>query len=92
VPDVPLDPLTPLVPDVPEVPLDPLTPLVPEVPDVPAEPAIPPLPVTAMASENVSPSLTKYIESSGKPFLPFQSKEVFADAYTHFYKNEVLKV
>lgn len=45
-----------------------------------------------VASENVSPSLTKYIESSGKPFLPFQSKEVFADAYTHFYKNEVLKV
>lgn len=45
-----------------------------------------------VASENVSPSLTKYIESSGKPFLPFQSKEVFADAYTNFYKNEVLKV
>ncbi len=43
-----------------------------------------------VASENLSSSLTKFIESSGKPFLPFQSKEVFADAYTNFYKNEVL--
>jgi starch synthase len=43
-----------------------------------------------IASENLSPSLTKFIESSGKPFLPFQSKEVFAEAYTNFYKNEVL--
>ena len=43
-----------------------------------------------IASDNLSPSLTKFIESSGKPFLPFQSKEVFAEAYTNFYKNEVL--
>jgi starch synthase len=43
-----------------------------------------------IASENLSPSLTKFIESSGKPFLPFQSKEVFADAYTDFYKTKVL--
>ncbi len=43
-----------------------------------------------IASDNLSPSLTKFIESSGKPFLPFQSKEVFAEAYTTFYKNEVL--
>ena len=43
-----------------------------------------------IASENLSPSLTKFIESSGKPFLPFQSKEVFAEAYTNFYKNGVL--
>jgi len=40
-----------------------------------------------IASEQVSPSLTKYIESSGKPFLPFASKEKFAEAYTGFYKN-----
>lgn len=43
-----------------------------------------------IASEQVSPSLTKYIESSGKPFLPFVPKEKFAEAYTNFYKDSVL--
>ena len=43
-----------------------------------------------IASENLSPSLTKFIESSGKPFLPFAAKDVFAEAYTNFYTNEVL--
>ena len=43
-----------------------------------------------VASENLSPSLTKFIESSGKPFLPFVPKDRFAEAYTNFYKNEVL--
>lgn len=43
-----------------------------------------------VASENLSPSLTKYIESSGKPFLPFQPKDTFAQAYTNFYENTVL--
>ena len=40
-----------------------------------------------IASENLSPSLTKFIESSGKPFLPFAPKEGFAQAYTSFYKK-----
>ena len=40
-----------------------------------------------IASENVSPSLTKFIESSGKPFLPFATKDAFAEAYTNFYKT-----
>lgn len=40
-----------------------------------------------IASENVSASLTKFIDSSGKPFLPFGPKEKFAEAYTTFYKN-----
>jgi len=40
-----------------------------------------------IASENLSPSLTKFIESSGKPFLPFTPKEEFAQVYTAFYKN-----
>jgi starch synthase len=39
-----------------------------------------------MASDNLSSSLTKFIESSGKPFLPFASKDKFAEAYTTFYK------
>ena len=43
-----------------------------------------------LASENLSPSLTKFIESSGKPFLPFAPKDSFAQAYTDFYKNVVL--
>lgn len=43
-----------------------------------------------VASENLSPSLTKFIESSGKPFLPFAPKDVFAEQYTNFYINEVL--
>lgn len=43
-----------------------------------------------IASENLSPSLTKFIESSGKPFLPFAAKDKFAEAYTTFYRNTVL--
>jgi starch synthase len=40
-----------------------------------------------VASENVSSSLTKFIESSGKPFLPFAPKDKFIEAYTNFYKE-----
>jgi starch synthase len=43
-----------------------------------------------IASENVSTSLTKFIESSEKPFLPFTPKEKFAEVYTNFYKETVL--
>ena len=45
-----------------------------------------------IASDNLSPSLTKFIESSGKPFLPFAPKDSFAQAYTDFYKNVVLYI
>jgi starch synthase len=40
-----------------------------------------------IATENLSPSLTKFIESSEKPFLPFAAKDAFAEAYTTFYKK-----
>jgi starch synthase len=40
-----------------------------------------------IASENLSSSLTKFIESSGKPFLPFATKEEYASLYTSFYKK-----
>ena len=40
-----------------------------------------------IASENVSESLTKFIQSSEKPFLPFASKDKFTEAYTNFYKS-----
>ena len=43
-----------------------------------------------IASDGLSPSLTKFIESSNKPFLPLKSKEEFAVAYTEFYKNMLL--
>jgi starch synthase len=43
-----------------------------------------------IGSENLSSSLTKFIESSNKPFLPFASKDKFAEVYTSFYKNSVL--
>jgi starch synthase len=43
-----------------------------------------------VSSDSLSPSLTKFIESSGKPFLPFAPKDGFAEAYTNFYLNEVL--
>ena len=42
-----------------------------------------------IASENLSPSLTKFIESSEKPFLPFTPKDKFAEVYTNFYRNLV---
>jgi starch synthase len=40
-----------------------------------------------IASDNVTASLTKFIESSGKPFLPFATKDKFTEAYTTFYKG-----
>ena len=43
-----------------------------------------------IASDSLTSSLTKFIESSGKPFLPFAPKDKFAEAYTNFYKNSVL--
>lgn len=43
-----------------------------------------------IASSNVSSNLTKYIEASKKPFLPFATKENYANAYTEFYKNQIL--
>ncbi len=43
-----------------------------------------------ISSENLSPELTKFVEESGKPFLPYVSKDKFAEAYTNFYKNQVL--
>ena len=43
-----------------------------------------------IASEDLPSSLTKFIESSGKPFLPFATKDKFAEAYTNFYRNQVL--
>ncbi len=43
-----------------------------------------------VASDNLSSSLTKFIESSEKPFLSFFPKEDYAEHYLNFYKNKVL--
>ncbi len=43
-----------------------------------------------IASEVLSSDLTKFIETSGKPFLNFTPKDQFAEAYTNFYKSSVL--
>lgn len=43
-----------------------------------------------VGSDEISPILTEFIQSSGKPFLPFVPKDSFAQAYTDFYKNHVL--
>jgi starch synthase len=43
-----------------------------------------------VASENLSSSLTEFIESSEKPFLSFFPKEDYAEHYLNFYKNKVL--
>jgi starch synthase len=43
-----------------------------------------------IASEGLSSNLTKFIEASKKPFLPFATKDKFAEAYTQFYKNQIL--
>lgn len=40
-----------------------------------------------VASSSILSSLTNFIESSDKPFLPFAPKEQFANAYTEFYKK-----
>ncbi len=43
-----------------------------------------------IASDNLSLSLTNFIESSKKPFLPFASKDKMTEEYTNFYKNSVV--
>jgi len=43
-----------------------------------------------IASDNLSPGLRTAVESSGKPFLDYVSKDNFAGAYTNFYKTQVL--
>ncbi|OOG63046.1 glycogen/starch synthase [Flavobacterium sp. A45] len=43
-----------------------------------------------IASDGLSPSLTKFIESSNKPFLPLKLKDEFSVAYTEFYANMLL--
>lgn len=43
-----------------------------------------------IGSEDLKPTLTKYIESSKKPFLPFAAKENIQELYTSFIKAEVL--
>ena len=43
-----------------------------------------------VGSEAISPTLTKFIESTKKPFLPFEPKESFKETYINFIKKQVL--
>lgn len=43
-----------------------------------------------IASENLSQELKDFVKKSGKPYLDYVAKDKFAEAYTNFYKNEVL--
>ena len=43
-----------------------------------------------VASDNLPEELSQFIEASGKPSLPYMSKDKFAEAYTNFYRNQVL--
>ncbi len=43
-----------------------------------------------VGSETLSPTLTKFIESSNKPFLPFAQKDTIKEVYTSFIKNHLL--
>jgi starch synthase len=40
-----------------------------------------------MGSEKLSPTLTKFIETSQKPFLPFAPKDGYVEAYSAFYEQ-----
>lgn len=42
------------------------------------------------ASETLPKDLTDFIKSTGKPFLPFPSKENYAKSYLDFYKNKIV--
>jgi starch synthase len=43
-----------------------------------------------IGSEDLSSTLTKYIESSGKPFLPFAPVEKIKEDYANFIKSQVI--
>lgn len=42
-----------------------------------------------IGSEGLDSNLTKYIETSGKPFLPFAPKEEISEAYVDFIKKNL---
>lgn len=43
-----------------------------------------------VGSEGLNPTLTKYIETSEKPFLPFAPKDEMNEIYTNFIKKHIL--
>ncbi|MGG7033913.1 MAG: glycogen/starch synthase [Flavobacterium sp.] len=43
-----------------------------------------------IASEEVPQNLIDYVKNSGKPFLPFVTKDKFTEAYTEFYKTKLV--
>ena len=43
-----------------------------------------------LGSENIPKEISEHIKKSDKPILDYQTRETFSEAYTEFYKNEVL--
>lgn len=43
-----------------------------------------------VGSDEISPTLTEFIQSSGKPFLPFMPKDSFANEYPNFLRQHLL--
>jgi starch synthase len=43
-------------------------------------------------SENINPELVKFVNKAGKPFLSYQSKEEYQDAFSKFYDEIVEEV
>jgi starch synthase len=42
-----------------------------------------------ISSQDIAEDLTNYIQSSNKPFLPFDAKENMKDFYPEFYLQKV---
>ncbi len=43
-----------------------------------------------LGSEDIPKEVLDHIKKSDKPILDYQTRETFSEAYTEFYKNEVL--
>ena len=43
-----------------------------------------------LGSENIPEEVSDHLKKSDKPILDYQTRETFSEAYTEFYKNEVL--
>ena len=43
-----------------------------------------------LGSEEIPKEVLDHLNSSDKPVLGYQSRDTFSEAYTEFYKNEVL--
>ena len=43
-----------------------------------------------LGSQEIPKEVSDHLKKSDKPILDYQTRETFSEAYTEFYKNEVL--